>query len=458
MLYLKKKYLQESGITLLELLVTIVISALVMGLAFSVLTSSIKYNEKTQASINLKKEANYVISQLRQLHNGPEHEFCYEESLSDKRVSFKNIELGINNPNSKKCFVVNTSKELKVNFTLTDNQNNQFEMKTIIETNRPSQSVVAIEIERPKKGQDLYDVLKVNNIFSYGSNLSITGGASINSSEDGQGTLIIDNNNFNDLIFPGNTPIKLKKIIINKKDKNIRLESSIKLGLSPITELISIKGDLQLLNGGIEISGKHVYIDGNVNFDNSAKIFGEKVFINGDVVFKNYSANIIANEIYITGKVTAIPGAPHSSLKTIPTEKIDIPSQLILEPFTFRENSWYLKNGYISEKINTNRLDIKLENGMKIFAKRYENANYMSSAENVIIVSQGDIIIGNMGGATLSGLLFAPNGKVEFTGGHFNGMIIAKNGFYFYNGGGTVQYKSITNYIKDNNDFPLQFQ
>jgi len=443
---------KETGVTLLELLVTLVISTIVVGLISSVLISSIKYNEKTQSHINLRKEANYFISQLRQLHKGKEYSLCYEDLLSDKRVSFVRSKLSDYGGVINNCDQVNPSHDLNVEFTLTDNQNNKFELTTIIGANRPNNSPIAIQIVNPMKDESLYDFLKDKSIFMYGSNLKISGGASIKSLENGQGTIIIDNSNFNDLIFPGNTPIELKRIYINKKTNNVILASSIKLGLQKNTELINIKGNLELNNGGIEISGKNVYIDGNVNFNDSAKIFAEKVFINGNIIFKNKAANITANEIYTTGNVTKMTNAHHSSINIIHVDNIEIPPQLILKPFSFQNSNWYLKNGYISE-IKSGR---KLEDGMKIFTKEYDNNNYMPSADNVVIVSEGDINIGNMGGATLSGALFAPNGKVAFEGGSFKGIVIAKNGFYVNNGGAIIEYKNINKFIKDKQDFPLQ--
>ena len=97
---MRKNYSQnELGFTLIELLVTLVISTLVIGLVSSVLTSSIKYNDKTQSHINLRKEANHFLSQLRQLHNDErEYDLCYENLISNSRVSFKDIKLDGNTP------------------------------------------------------------------------------------------------------------------------------------------------------------------------------------------------------------------------------------------------------------------------------------------------------------------------------------------------------------------------
>ena len=56
----------------------------------------------------------------------------------------------------------------------------------------------------------------------------------------------------------------------------------------------------------------------------------------------------------------------------------------------------------------------------------------------------------------MTGVLFAPNGKVTFNGASFEGLVIAKDGFYVTSGGTTVTFKSIENYISDAKDFPLQ--
>jgi len=445
-LYLRKKYLQESGITLLELLVTIVISTLVMGLAFSVLTSSIKYNEKTQASINLKKESNYVLSQLRQLHNGPEHEFCYEDSLSDKSVSFKNIELGNNNPNSKKCIVVNTSKELKVNFTLTDNQNNQFEIQTTIETNRPSQSAVAIEIERPEKGQDLYDFLKDNYIFTYSQNLLISGSASMY----GNGTIIITNGDSSDLKFTGGgSKLLSKEIYLDRKGKNVILDDSAQLGSLENTDIVSIKGNVKLNHGTSQIAGKNIFIDGNVEFNNEAFIKAKRLFISGDVNFNYETAKITAEEIYINGAVKKFkPNLNHLSRIEKKFDIAIMPMHKTLNPMKSRNRDWYTKNNYVSGG--------KLLNGMKVYTTDYNYGSWMGDTKNVVIVSEKDIVISNMGGSSLSGVLIAPNGKVVFNGEKFEGIIITKNGITMGQGNTPVTFKNIEEYIPNKNEFPLQ--
>jgi hypothetical protein len=56
----------------------------------------------------------------------------------------------------------------------------------------------------------------------------------------------------------------------------------------------------------------------------------------------------------------------------------------------------------------------------------------------------------------MTGVLFAPNGKVNFNGASFDGLVIARDGFYVTSGGSTINFKSIKEFIPNKEDFPLQ--
>ncbi|WP_421908846.1 hypothetical protein [Methanolacinia petrolearia] len=53
-------------------------------------------------------------------------------------------------------------------------------------------------------------------------------------------------------------------------------------------------------------------------------------------------------------------------------------------------------------------------------------------------------------------MLFAPNGRVTFNGDHFEGVVIAKDGFYVTSGGTDVEFRNIAYYIRNQEDYPFE--
>jgi hypothetical protein len=60
-----------------------------------------------------------------------------------------------------------------------------------------------------------------------------------------------------------------------------------------------------------------------------------------------------------------------------------------------------------------------------------------------------------LGGSGVTGVLFAPNGKVTFNGGFFEGVVIARDGFFVTSGGTQVTFRNIAEYFSDPNDYPF---
>ncbi|MBW8350215.1 type II secretion system GspH family protein [Bacillus sp. IITD106] len=426
-----KKYItQQQGITLLELLATIAISTLIIGLTFSVLFSSKKFNDKTEAYSNLRQEANIIISNIRKHHENLE-KVCYDQLLTQNNISM-DIQINEVELKSGNCWNPTISNDTHVKFTLKDKkQQYSFDVDTIIEGKERKEFTINFPgqptPEPPIKDETFYDYLKNNNIFVYGTDLGIFGSTPVRTDNNGNGTVVINNLNHSNLVFGGNNVLTVNKIYIDKKGNDVVFNSSTSLGDLNKTELVRIDGNVQLNNGAAKIYGDTIYIDGNVNFNDSADINGKKVIINGNVTFKNWSAKLKATEIYIAGKVTTTqPGNIEGHLKNFDQlgEK-DIPEKINILPPTFREESWYRANGY--EVRSTGHLS----NGSRIFSKdSFKLDDYQNNRSNVIIISKGDITLNNFGSSELTGILFAPNGKVTFKGGAFKGIVIARDGFY----------------------------
>lgn len=72
----------------------------------------------------------------------------------------------------------------------------------------------------------------------------------------------------------------------------------------------------------------------------------------------------------------------------------------------------------------------------------------------IVVAHNGDISVGG-GGTTVTGVFFAPKGKVTFNGDHFEGLVIARDGFHIDSGGTEVFFMPISHYISDPADYPF---
>jgi hypothetical protein len=227
---------------------------------------------------------------------------------------------------------------------------------------------------------------------------------------------------------------------------------SASLGSSQEPGVIYVNGSLELWNGRRNIYGD-VYVMNNFRLKD-ARIH-DNVYVNGDVELgwtpwlsdntriyytgdlthpANYSTSILAKCI----KVDTLNSAPGYD------DSLEMPDYDIPGP---RPDQWYVQRGYASSGT--------LASGLKIFANSYTSTSWRPSAYDVIIVSKGDIMVTGLGGSGLTGVLFAPYGKVTFGGGFFEGTVIARDGFFVTSGGTRVTLKSIEEYFDDPNDIPF---
>jgi len=132
-------------------------------------------------------------------------------------------------------------------------------------------------------------------------------------------------------------------------------------------------------------------------------------------------------------------------IKQATVPPVTMPDQTIAP---VKSDDWYTSRGYVSNGAPTNYL--------KIFADGYTSNSWVPSASNVVIIAKsGDISITGLGGSSLSGVLYAPNGKVTFSGNSFTGVVIARDGFYVTSGGTTVTFTNLANYFSSPDDYPF---
>jgi prepilin-type N-terminal cleavage/methylation domain-containing protein len=419
----------EHGFTLLEVLLTLVISTIVLSVLFGVFTSSITFNKKTQSHVNLRQEANLIITQLRQLHQGGDYSICYNDLLPNNEIFFSEITLdngGSVIDASNPCGIVSPLVDLDVNFTIANRNNQEFEVNTVIEYRR---GIANVTIELPENNKpSFYQFLKDKNVFVYGSELIFEGGQ-INGPN---AAMVIRGNLHSDNINGG----ALSNVSYIYIDGNAYFNNgSAGFGSSLNKGVININGDLTLWSGTRNIYGD-VYVNGDFRLKD-ARIYGN-VYVNGNVVL-DWTPSIFGN-VYYTGSLSHPNNYNQEILAKVikqPTfPGIEMPNYNIPSP---KPQQWYSDNGYLSNG--------ELVDNLKVFSDNYISNKWKPTTENVIIVSKGDINITRLGGSGLTGILFAPNGKVTFEGAFFEGVVIARDGFFVTSGGTRVTFKNIEEYV-----------
>jgi hypothetical protein len=233
---------------------------------------------------------------------------------------------------------------------------------------------------------------------------------------------------------------------------------SASLGSSSDPGIIFIDGDLELWSGGRKIYGD-VYVNGNFRLKD-AHIYGN-VYVDGDVELGWTPSLSGDSRIYYTGSL-AYPNNFHASIleKVIKVDNIeDAPGYIkgIAMPDydmpALRPDNWYADEDRDYLNISSGIL----QDGLKVFANSAEGFTSTGgqTSSDVIIISKGDITLTDAGGRVLSGVLFAPYGKVTFRGNSFTGAVIARDGFDVTSGGTTVTFRKIEDFFDNPDDIPI---
>ena len=294
-------------------------------------------------------------------------------------------------------------------------------------------------IERSTDTADMIDYIEENNVFVYGSAMAFSGdsvtgdGATIViKGKEGQAYALTTNQ------VNGGAAIAATTIYIGG---NVKLDGgSASLGSSAAPGKIYINGSLELWNGARHIYGD-VYVNGNFRLKD-ARIHGD-IYVNGNVTLDWTPWLSATSHIYYKGTLAKPNYYDQSILNKfhhIPYNGVDgnvatfpsftMPDYAIPAP---RESAWFTAHGYVSSGTLVSNLKIYTEGN-------YVSAVWRPTAKNVIIVSKGDISITRLGGSGLTGVLYAPYGKVTFEGGYFTGVVIARDGFFVTSGGTDVTF------------------
>lgn len=270
-----------------------------------------------------------------------------------------------------------------------------------------------------------------------------------------------------ELIFRGNTLSGAGGTVVLRGGLS---SASINQGSALAISTMYIDGDVNFTTGNASLGSPTepgaIYINGDLTLRAGPRhIYGD-VFVNGDLIIANAT---IHGNLYVAGNVTFEWGSPTlmpgstiyhtgtvSSPGWYPQSVIDravqvesVPSFEIPSDFTpqLHPDAWYADRGYQSGG--------QLVSDMRVFADNYSSTSWRPPAQNVVIVSKGDIRITGLGGSGVTGVLIAPFGEVVFHGAYFTGMVLAGNGFHVTSGGTTVTFENISSFFSSVDDIPI---
>jgi PKD repeat protein len=280
------------------------------------------------------------------------------------------------------------------------------------------------------------------SVFVYGSKLYFLGDRVIGPGS----TVIITGESITTGDFNGGAVVDVSNVYV---DGDVSLDTgSASWGSSSSPGVIFVNGDMSVLSGGRDFYGD-IYVNGNFNIKDS-KIHGN-VYVDGDVTL-DWTPTLDTNSyIYYTGTLN-YPAYYYPEILAKCVHQDTVPSKTMpdLTMPSAKTSTWYASNGYVSSSGGT------LTNGIKIIADSgYTSSSWSSSATNVVIIARNGDITLNQGWGYVTGVLFAPNGKVTYDGGDFQGLVIARDGFYVTHGGTTVTFKNLDEYFTSSADYPF---
>ena len=278
------------------------------------------------------------------------------------------------------------------------------------------------------------------NVFVYGNKLDFQGDI-IN----GPGATVIINGGLDTSNTNLGSSIAVTRIYI---DGNVNLNSgSAGLGSASNPGIICINGDLSLGSGKRDIYGD-VYVASDFYLKDA--IIHDKVNVNGDLTLGWTPTLDDDARIYYTGNLNYPSGNYSQDILNKCIQQTSVPGcespDLALPPV--KSQSWYDANGYVSSGALTSNL--------KIFADSYSSTSWKPSAYNVVIIARnGDITLSGLGSSGVTGVLYAPKGRVTFNGAFFNGVVLTRDGFFVTSGGTDITFSNFENYFSSPDDYPL---
>ncbi len=281
------------------------------------------------------------------------------------------------------------------------------------------------------------------NVFVYGSALQFGGG-----SISGAGaTAVITGGLHSDDLNRGSS-IAVTYLYI---DGDVTLSGgSASLGSEIQPGEIHVNGDLELWTGTRSIYGD-VYVNGNLRLKDARLEGGGEhgaVYVDGDVEL-GWTPTLAADlYVYYTGSFIHPPTmSPDITAKFIHQDTVPPARVPSLGLPSLRADSWYQDRGYRTD-------DPPLSDDILIVSDDYV-CNSGGSARGVVVVSRGDITVTGWR-TSLSGIFFAPNGRITFQQGVFEVIVLSRDGFFYTAGGGSVVFTGLDDLFDDPADYPFE--
>ncbi|MBF4693847.1 prepilin-type N-terminal cleavage/methylation domain-containing protein [Fusibacter ferrireducens] len=307
-----------------------------------------------------------------------------------------------------------------------------------------------------EEDEDVVDIILNKNVFVYGSELSF------------QGTEVTGDHS---AVFISNKDGALEYANLNGGGRinvsNIYIQGKIDItGGSALLGSQNFPGEIHVNNDVSFGTGtRHIYGDMYINGDfriGHAIVHGD-VFVDGDFglgtgIGRDLNEFLaMEGHIYYTGNFIESPNEYNTSLTGFPATKVTYVKPVNIPELTMpicHEDQWYADRGYKTDK------NVKLSDGIRLFVDDYKTTLgwWKESGKNIVIVAKtGDIEIKGISDRTVTGILFAPNGKVtvDAAGGRFEGLVIARDGFFVPSGGSWVKFLSATTFV-DKADVPFR--
>lgn len=421
----------NKGITLVEVLLALVISVILISLAFSlqIFGSRTFQTGVSQAYLQnlVRISTGFIVSEVRLQDNllvGTANIEYGENSVIDSAY-LDNRFLSEDEGVSINLSDVELAKNL-LTFTVTASggNNQSYELTTNV-----------LLLNHVFGGlSDFARFLIDENVFLFSSNLEYRG-----DTISGLGATVIINGSIFSSDFNLGNEIFASNIFVNGDMIFTSGSSSWGSQISPGET--HINGDLELLSGKRDMYGD-IYVNGDFILKDA--IIHGNVFVDGNLEL-DWTPTINGN-IYYTGDITYPANNYDDELIAKCKKRDTVPSVKVLnqEIPGLKPDEWFESHS----KYRTD--NPMLENNMWIFSDNFTSSR---NAENVVIVSKSDISF--TGWRKVSGVFYAPYGKVTFNQGEFKGLIIARDGFHYTGGGGSVTFKNIEEFINDSNDFPF---
>jgi len=284
-----------------------------------------------------------------------------------------------------------------------------------------------------------------NSVFVYGTKLYLAG----NNVYGDDATIVITSPLYSNTLN-GGAFISVTYIYI---DGDVTINTgSTSMGCESTPGNINITGNLYLNGGSRDIYGD-VYVAKNLVLEND-RIHGN-MYINGDVDLEWGVPTLDSGKyIYYTGTLTHPASYDQAFLnRCIKVASVPDAAMPDLEMPSLKPDTWYQDQGYSTSTSS------QMSNNLKIIADSFTSSDSWDTpgVSNIVIIARtGDITLTNFNmHYPVTGVLFAPNGKVTFNGASFEGVVLARDGFYVTSGGTSITFTNLATYFSDPNDYPF---